>query len=82
VGIGLEKGKMKQINDLFEFGEGELAELEKLCCNLGGTGTTNFRKYKHLCYLFELMYAVAIAPELNVTMNPSCEWQLKYFGDT
>ena len=39
------------------------------------------RKYKHLTYLFEAVYGVAIAPINNITKNPTGEWELRYFGE-
>jgi hypothetical protein len=36
---------------------------------------------KHLCYLFETAFAAAIEPNMNVTQNPTCEWQLKWYGN-
>ena len=34
-----------------------------------------------MSYLFETYYAVAIEPKRNISDNPGCEWQLKYFGN-
>ena len=31
-------------------------------------------------FLFELTYALSIAPSLNRTNNPTGEWELKYYG--
>ena len=38
------------------------------------------RKYRHMCYLFEEVYDVAIKSSDNITWNPTGEWQLKYYG--
>jgi hypothetical protein len=34
----------------------------------------------HIVYLSELLYAVSIDLKENISSNPGCEWQLKYFG--
>ena len=36
-------------------------------------------KYRHMCYMFELAYALCIAPEKNISSNPGCEWQLRFY---
>jgi hypothetical protein len=35
---------------------------------------------ENIVYLSELLYAVSIDLEENISSNPGCEWQLKYFG--
>jgi hypothetical protein len=35
---------------------------------------------KNIVYLSELLHAVSIDLKENISSNPGCEWQLKYFG--
>ena len=44
-------------------------------------GTIQDKRFKHLCYLFETFYAVAINPHHNITQNPGCEWQLRMYSN-
>jgi hypothetical protein len=34
------------------------------------------KNFKHLYYMYESFYAVALRQEENITQNPGCEWQL------
>lgn len=80
VGIGMERIKMTAIANLFVWGDKELQELDKLKWSTSEPGSPQSKKYKQICYLTETAFAVAIAPEWNITQNPTCEWQLKYYG--
>ena len=81
VGIAVEKSKMQEVVDLFDWDETELAELEKLPSRSPSSpDTLLFKQYRHLCYLFELMYAVAINPNRNITESTTCEWQLRLYS--
>jgi hypothetical protein len=44
--------------------------------------TLEYKKYKHLCYLFELFYVIPIEPKCNLTENPTCEWQLRVYSSS
>ena len=79
IGIGMTRDKLTSINELFTWSDEELTGLN----NLKGVASRNTladKKYKHICYLFELAYALAIESRRNISGNPSCEWQLGYFG--
>ena len=81
VGIGmLLREKKADILALFDWNDNEISELKKLCWKGGRPDTLENRKYKYLAYLFEAVYAVSIAPEVNPTQNPTGEWELKYYG--
>ena len=80
VGIGMLREKKTDILVLFD---NEISELEKLSWK-GGSGkpdTLENRKYRHLAYLFEAVYAVSIAPGVNTTQNPTGEWEFKHYGN-
>ena len=77
MGIGFDKRKMSDILNLFEWSNEEEEFINGL--SMSG-GHQNNKKYKHLCYLCELAYGICISPENNISSNPGCEWQLKYYG--
>ena len=79
IGIGITRGKLTPINELFIWSDEEIKGLT----NLKGVATRNSigdKKYKHIYYLFELAYALAIESRRNISGNPGCEWQLRYYG--
>ena len=76
----MERTNRDAILSLFDWDEEEENELKKLAWNGSWPDTLANRKYKHLTYLFEATYAVSICPALNVTQNPTSEWELKYYG--
>ena len=78
VGIGMLREKKMDILALFDWNENEVSELLQLSWKSKQPNTLENRKYKHLAYLFEAVSAVAIAPEINSTQNPTGEWELKY----
>jgi hypothetical protein len=47
-----------------------------------GGGSLAFKKYKHVCFMFELFFAVALVEpsKKNITNNPTCEWQLRLYS--
>lgn len=78
VGIGFERSKKNELVSLFEWDSLELQKLQSLT----STDAILDRQYRHLAYLCEAAYAVAIKPEDNLSGNPTCEWQLGYFGNS
>ena len=38
------------------------------------------KKFRHLSYMFETVFAVGLRQEDNITQNPGCEWQLELYG--
>ena len=79
IGIGIERTNLTTINELFDWSEEELLGLQHLK-GVATRVTMGDKKYKHLCYLFEAAYALALEPRRNISGNPGCEWQLNYFG--
>ena len=77
MGIGFDKRKMSNVLGLFDWSNDEEMHLSSLSMN---GGTQDSKKYKHLCYLCELAYALCISPQDNISSNPGCEWQLCYYG--
>jgi hypothetical protein len=80
VGIGVAWHQRQSVIDLFDWTESETECLSKLKDGAKGGLSIQSKQYKHLCYLFETCFAVAISSQMNVTMNPTCEWQLRWYG--
>ncbi|MEL7341270.1 MAG: hypothetical protein AAGM67_12370, partial [Bacteroidota bacterium] len=68
------------IVQLFSWQKIELDHIKKLKLAQDHNGGDLSKQYKHLCYLMKTFFAVAIVPSNNLTMNPTCEWQLKFYG--
>ena len=80
--LGMDRSKIDAIINLFEWSEEENQQLKKL--NWRGVALEDNlknRQYKHLTYLFELAYTIAITPGQNRTSNPTGEWELGYWGE-
>ena len=73
---------MKEVIELFSWSKKEEAQLNKLSLKKTSilNGTLDEKEYKHLTYLFEAVYAVAIEPRNNISQNPTGKWELKYLG--
>ena len=80
VALAVNKSNMTPFVDLFDWTVSESNQLAKLSVKGMTNPSLQYKKYRHLCYLFELTYAVALAPQANITQNPTCEWQLGWFG--
>jgi hypothetical protein len=80
VGIGFKRDNKENIVNLFDWDKREVKELEKLKAANESKKTLVDKKYCHIVYLSELLYAVSIDLKENISSNPGCEWQLKYFG--
>ena len=78
VGIGFVKDDKQQLVDLFEWTPAEEMELRRLSKKGGNLAT---KKCRHISCLCECFYAVAVKPSDNLSCNPSCEWQLRYYGN-
>jgi hypothetical protein len=73
VGIGVAWHQRQSVIDLFDWTESEKQFLARLRDGAEGGLSCESKQYKHLCYLFETCFAVAISPQMNVTMKPTCE---------
>ena len=71
-GIGMKRVKTHSINDTFLWNGVETSELEILKGNRNRQMMKD-RKYCHLCYMFELAYALAIKPFKNISKSAGCE---------
>ena len=80
VGIGFDVSKAKAIVELFDFKEFELEALKRLKMPSGRDSLVH-RQYKHIICLFETAFAMSVEPRRNVSSNPTCEWQLRYYGE-
>lgn len=79
VGIGFKTDKQKRVVELFEWSDKEVFELDKLNLTVDNQDL-EYKKYKHIAYLCEFAYALAISPKDNISGNPGFEWQLKWYG--
>ena len=71
-GIGMKQVKTHSINDMFLCNDVETSELEILKGN-GKIKMMKDKKYHHLCYMFELAYALAIEPSKNISKSTGSE---------
>lgn len=80
--LGMERSKIDSIINLFEWTDEENNHLQQLPWKGSSIeGSLKNRQYRHLTYLFELTYTLAIVPGQNHTDNPTSEWELNYFGE-
>ena len=79
LGIGIKKANMTSVISCFNWNGSERKELS-LLKGSGNRHSLQEKMYKHLCYMFELAYALAIDPVKNISCNAGCEWQLQYYG--
>ena len=80
IGIGIRREQLTDVVGLFEWTRVECDELS-LLQSAATRNELEDKKYRHLCYLFECAYALSIEPRRNISVNPGCEWQLKYYGN-
>ena len=80
LGLGMKKSDRSKVLQLFQWTEIDEAHLNSLSYGDNRGGTLDFKKYKHICYMFELFFALAIEPSRNITENPTCEWQLRLYS--
>ena len=62
VGVALHRSNEVKVIDLFEWSDYEIEKLGELSVTAGKEYIEN-RKYRHMCYMFELAYALCITPE-------------------
>ena len=80
VGVGFSRSKAREIVSLFDWTDKDKKELSHLSA-AGGRTHLQDKQYRHLCYHFELIYGLGIKYEDNISSNPGCEWQLRYYGN-
>lgn len=78
VGIGMEYGKRDNIVGLFDWSDSDIKHLGRLKKGAHGDEDLVSKQYRHLCYMFETFFAVAIARTRNLSSSPGCEWQTGY----
>jgi hypothetical protein len=76
----MRKCDADRILRLFKWTEIDEAMLTQLQYRSEGGGSLASKKYKHMCFMFELFFAVALEPSKNITNNPTCEWQLRLYS--
>jgi hypothetical protein len=78
--VGFAHSDKAALVDLFQWRETDEAYLSKLSYGDNQGGTLVDKKFKHICYMFELFFAICIEPSKNTTQNPTCEWQLRLYS--
>jgi hypothetical protein len=73
IGVGFDKNQKSSVVDLFDWTPEEESHHSNLSLGKEQGGTLTDKKFKHLCYMFESFYAVALRQEDNITQNPGCE---------
>jgi hypothetical protein len=66
--------------ELFDWTPEEESHLGNLSLGQGQGGTLIDKKFKHLCYMFESFYALALRHQDNITQNPGSEWRLGLYS--
>jgi hypothetical protein len=80
IAVGFDKNQKSSVVDLFDWTPEEESHLGNLSLGQEQGGTLIDKKLKHLCYMFESFYAVALRHQDNITQNPGCEWQLGLYS--
>ena len=78
--MGMRKSDCSRSLRLFNWTEINETMLAKLPYRNDDGGSLVSKKYKHVCFMFELFFAVALEPSKNITNNPACEWQLRLYS--
>ena len=60
--MGFAKLDKAALTDLFQWTESDEAHLSKLSYGDNQGGTLVDKKFKHICYMFELFFAICIEP--------------------
>ena len=77
IGIRMTKVKITSVIELFTSSNVEVSELTALKGAVS-RNSLEIKQYRHICYLFECAYVLAIEPRRN--LSERCKWQLKYYG--
>ena len=75
----MTKLNLTSVIELFAWSDVEVSEVTPLKGAVSWS-SLEMKQYRHICYIFECAYALAIEPRRNISENPGCEWQLKYYG--
>ena len=75
----MKQVKTHSINDMFIWNDVEISELEISKGN-GNRQMMKDKIHRHLCYMFELAYALTVEPSKNISKSAGCEWQTHYYG--
>ena len=79
VGLGVKRSQTAELVCLFQWDAEEEQELEQLHWSSSRPGSMTNSKGKHLTHLFQEARSVCINPSVNVTQNPTAEWELDWF---
>jgi len=79
MGIGFNRTDKKDLVRMFEWNAEELYEIKKLS-GLNKKDSMEDKRYRHICYLCESVYALAVRNQMNISSNPGFEWQLRFYG--
>jgi hypothetical protein len=77
--LGFYKSDIKKVVELFKFSDLDTERLNKLSYGPSQAAPIDWKVYKHIVYMVELFYGLCLAPNINTTQNPGCEWQLQMY---
>jgi hypothetical protein len=78
---GLGKGMdCNKVLNLFNRSDQLESRLSKLSFGQDREAALDWKKYRNVCYMFELFCALVMKESDNITQNPSCEWQLQLYS--
>jgi hypothetical protein len=80
MGLGMTRGDRNKVLNLFNWSEQLESRLSKLSYGQDRAALLDWKKYRNVCYMFELFFAVAMKESDNITQNPTCEWQLQLYS--
>jgi hypothetical protein len=80
MGMGVKKQGKHKLLKLFNWKEAVKSHLSQLSLGPHQAETLGDKHCKHVCYMFELFFAVGVKESENITMNPTCEWQLQLYS--
>jgi hypothetical protein len=78
IAVGIASSDQRKAVELFDWTASDETNLDGLTSS--GSGCMIDKKFRHLSYMFETVYAVGLRQEDNITQNPGCEWQLELYG--
>jgi hypothetical protein len=70
----------QSVVNLCDWNESEKQCLSMLSDEAKGGLSSESKRYKYRCCVFETCFAVVVSPRMNVPMNPTCEWWLRWYG--
>ena len=71
--MGFNRTKKDEIDALLHWSKSEESELKLLSGN-GKHQSLEDTKYRHMCYIFETSYGLALESRCDISSNSGCKW--------